>query len=451
LLRHVLDRRWPRPAAAHLLLTRNGANGVAQRDRESMTDSDPHGLLFGASDDDDSFFDDEQSGRLPTVQRVSRSERRAERGHRAARRRNRRLLLVMAGLLVLVVGVATWLVIVPLYHYLKPSDYSGSGTGAVVVEVQANDNAEAIGTTLHDAGVVASVKAFTDAAKDDPKSTSIQPGSYKLRKHMSAKSALALLLDPKSRVNADVVVPEGATELDVFARLTAAPCAAGASASAKCGPGLSKADLTKALDNVKALGLPTDYTVDGKAPSSVEGFLYPATYYFPQNTSPSAALQQMITQFTDAVRSSKFTAAAKANHITPYEQLIIASIAQAEAKFPEDFGKVARVILNRMRQGIPLRIDATSAYAAKLAGDDPTQVIYADVPGPYNTYHHLGLPPTPISNPGADAMAGAAAPDKGNWLFYVNGDAAGHLYFTNSETAFAKAVEKCKAHHWGCG
>src|SRR3954447_7997723 len=179
--------------------------GVRQRGRESTTDSDPHSLLFGPSDDE-SFVEGEHTGQLPRVQRVSRSERHAASGHRARRRRNRRVLVIMAAFLVLVVAVATWLVVLPIYHYLNPSDYSGSGSGTVIVEVQANDNADAIGTALHDKGVVASVKAFTNAAKDNPRSTSIQPGSYKLHEHMSAKSALALLLDPSSRVNADVVV-----------------------------------------------------------------------------------------------------------------------------------------------------------------------------------------------------------------------------------------------------
>ena len=206
-----------------------------------------------------------------------------------------------------------------------------------------------------------------------------------------------------------------------------------------------------ALKDVKALGLPTDYLADGKTPTSVEGFLYPATYYFAENTDPADALQQMITEFTDAVRRTDFTTAAQKNHITPYEQLIIASIAQSEAKYPEDYGKVARVILNRLAANRPLQVDATSSYECKLAGTPANKCIYADVPGPYNTYDHTGLPPTPIGNPGADAMAGAAAPDKGNWLFYVNKDAAGHLFFTNSEAAFTRAVHQCVIHHWGCG
>lgn len=419
------------------------------RDQESVTDPDPHSLLFGPSDDDVPFEEDHWES-LPRVQRVSRTELRAERGRHAARRRNRRFLFVLVALLVALVAVSTWLVVLPIYHYLHPADYSGSGSGTVIVEVKANDDAEAIGTTLHDNGVVASVRAFTNAAKDNPRSTSIQPGSYKLRKHMSAKSALALLLDPSSRVNSDVVVTEGATTLDVLKRLTAAPCPDNASPSAVCGPGLDKTAVTKALENVKALGVPTDYTVNGHTPSSVEGFLYPATYYFPENTKPSDALLQMISEFTDQARSSGFTAAAAANHITPYEQLIIASIAQGEAKYPEDYAKVARVILNRLAANRPLQIDATSVYAAKLAGLDPHQVIYSEQSGPYNTYKHLGLPPTPIDNPGADAMDGAANPAKGNWMYYVNGDKDGHLFFTASESQFEQAVARCRAHNWGC-
>ena len=424
---------------------------MRQRDRESMTDSDPHGLLFDSTDDGGGFFDDDHTGEQPRVQRVTRSDRRAERGQHAARTRNKRLFSILGGLIVVVLVAATWLVVLPIYHYLNPSDYGGTGSGSAIVEVQQNDTADDIGNTLHDAGVVASVKAFTDAANDDARSQGIQPGTYRLREHMSAKSALALLLDPASRLHNDVAVVEGATTLDVLKRLTAKPCAQNAPKGTICGPGMDPSAVTAALNDVKALGLPTDYLANGTTPTSVEGFLYPATYYFAENTDPADALQQMITQFTDAVRRTDFTTAAQKNHITPYEQLIIASIAQAEAKYPEDFGKVARVILNRLAQNKPLQIDATSAYAAKLAGQDPTKIIYHLAKGPYNTYTHDGLPPTPISNPGADAMAGAAAPDKGNWLYYVNKDADGHLFFTNSEAAFERAAHKCVIHHWGCG
>jgi UPF0755 protein len=423
---------------------------VRQSDRESTTDSDPHGLFFDPSDDD-SFLDESEDGQPPRVHRVSRAERRAEAGHRVRRQRNRRALVILSVLLVAVVAVATWLVALPIYHYLNPADYSGPGRGSVIVEVQPNDDASAIAKTLHDKGVVASERAFTDAAKDNSKSRSIQPGSYQLHEHMSAKNALALLLDPKSRVRSDVVVTEGMTVLDVIKRLTARPCDDTAAAGSLCGPGLDRATVDRAVKDVKGLGLPTDYLSGGKTPASVEGFLFPATYYFPAKTTAVEAFGQMITNFTDQARSTNFTSAAAANHITPYQQLVIASIAQSEAKFPDDFPKVARVVLNRIASGRPLQIDATSSYECKLAGTPADKCIYAAVQGPYNTYRNSGLPPTPIGNPGAEAMDGAAHPAAGNWLYYVNADADGHLFFTNSEAAFVKAAAKCKQNHWGCG
>ncbi|MFN2561814.1 MAG: endolytic transglycosylase MltG [Jatrophihabitans sp.] len=433
---------------------------MARRDRESITDSDPHGLFFGSSDDDEAGVGEPDGldghhrprpGGLPVLEQVSRSERRAERGSHAARRRNRRLLGLMSALLVLVIAAAAWLVVLPIYHYLHPSDYSGKGAGAVVIEVQANDNAKNIGTTLHDKGVVASVRAFTEAAGSNSRSHNIQPGSYRLRKHMSAKNALNLMLDPASRVDSDVVVTEGATSLDVLKRLTAPPCAANSSSSAVCGPGLDEAAVAKALKDVQAIGLPTDFTVNGKTPTSVEGFLYPATYFFSKDASPAVALQAMVTQFTDKARSINFAAAAAPLHVTPYQELIIASIVESEAKFPEDYPKVARVILNRIAASRPLQIDATSRYGARLEGLNPGKVNYATFDSPYNTYLHGGLTPTPISNPGTEAMSGAAHPAQGNWMFYVNGDADGHLFFTNSESEFTKAVATCKKNNWGCG
>ena len=360
-------------------------------------------------------------------------------------------MTVLALALVLVVGASAWLIGAPVYRYFHPADYSGSGTGSVVVTVQSNDGAAQIGSRLRKAGVVASQRAFTDAAGDNSRSTNIQPGSYRMHRHMSASRAVTLLLDPSSRVNSDVVVTEGATTLDVRSRLIAAPCTASSPANTVCGLGLSVASVDAALKNVAALGLPTDFTSSGKAPTSAEGFLYPATYPFDETTTAESALQQMVGKFTDQARTTGFSAEAAALGLTAYQQLIVASIAQSEAIFPADMAKVARVILNRIKAGRPLQIDATSSYECKLAGTAASKCVYADVQGPYNSYNNLGLPPTPISNPGADAMTAAASPTAGNWLYYVNADAAGHLFFTNSEAEFTKAAATCRANNWGCG
>jgi UPF0755 protein len=303
--------------------------------------------------------------------------------------------------------------------------------------VKDGDSAADIGSSLYRAGVVASVTAFTNAAEGNSHSQDIQPGTYVLHRHMSAAAALSALLNPASRsATSDVVIPEGATVVDVDAALV------------KVLGARHKAAVEAALKSPSELGLPLGYAT---SPASAEGFLFPATYSVDPGETASDALQAMVARFAAEDRSLGFASAAQAVGLTPYRALIIASIAQAEAKFPEDYPKVARVILNRLAAPMPLQIDATSAYAAKLKGLDPSKVIYAEQSGPYNTYRHDGLPPTPISNPGAEAMNAAAHPASGNWLYYVNADAAGHLFFTNSEAAFSRAVAKCKANNWGCG
>ena len=420
---------------------------MTQRDREMQVDldqhSDPHSLLFDddelapGSVDHHGYPLDVSTERPTPGGRHSRVDQ-----HRSSQRRRhgRRALWVLSILGVLLVAVSAWLIVPKVVALVSPPDYSGSGTGTVRISIAQGDTASDIAATLHKAGVVKSDKAFVDAASHDSDSQNIQPGTYTLHSHMSAKSALTLLLDPSSRSTAgDVVVTEGATIFDVEKRLTQV-----------LGAGKQDA-ISKTITDVSALGIPLGYAPASGPVTSVEGFLYPATYSIDPKATPADALQKMTSRFADADRSSGFAADAKKLGITPYQALTIASIAQAEAKFPDDMAKVARVILNRLAVGRPLQIDATSAYAAKVQGLDPTKIVFATIDSPYNTYTHAGLPPTPISNPGADALTGAVHPAKGDWLYYVNDDAAGHLYFTASESDFTKAVEKCKAHNWGCG
>ena len=130
---------------------------------------------------------------------------------------------VAAVIFVAVIVAIGVLIGVPVYHYFNPSDYSGEGSGSVIVTVHANDGASQIGATLLGDGVVASQRAFTDAASDNAKSRSIEAGSYRMRKHMSGEDAVSRLLDPSARVNADVVITEGETIFDAARRLSSAP------------------------------------------------------------------------------------------------------------------------------------------------------------------------------------------------------------------------------------
>ena len=117
-------------------------------------------------------------------------------------------------------------------------------------------------------------------------------------------------------------------------------------------------------------------------------------------------MQQLTAQFNAEYLKLGFAAAARAEHLSPYQALIIASLVESEAKFPADRPKIARVILNRIAAGQPIGIDASNRYGVALTGKDPNQTTYTEN-SPYNVRTHLGLPPTPVSNPGEASLLAA--------------------------------------------
>lgn len=394
--------------------------------------------LFGSDVDEydhpDDRYDDEghPSGPLP----VSRSSRRYAKD-RARRKRRRRVVLALALVVLVGLGYGAYQLSGKLLDFggTSAADYSGEGTGAVSVEVKTGDGAAAIGQTLADADVVKSADAFVNAAAADDRSLGIQPGVYLLRTQMSGQAALALLLDPTAKQTEQLVIREGATQADVEKDLAVTL-------------GVPVEQVQAAAKQIDQI-VPTGYLTP-KPPTSLEGFLFPATYDFDPGTTPLKALQRIVTTYTSNDRDAGLSDAAAALKLTPYQALTIASIAEAEAKFPGDYAKVARVILNRIAINRPLQIDATSIYGAKVAGVDPKTITYSEYPSPYNSYLNAGLTPTPIGNPGEAVLAETAAPAAGNWIYYVNGDAEGHLFFTDDEAAFLAAAQRCSENGWGC-
>jgi UPF0755 protein len=303
-------------------------------------------------------------------------------------------------------------------------DYSGSGTGQVVVQIHSGDSARAIGGTLVDKGVVKSAKAFTKAAKADKRSAKLQPGFYQLRLRMSAANALKLLRDPSSRMRGRVTIPEGLPESKVVDRLTSFT-------------DLKRADIVAALGNPGVLGLPA--YAKGKA----EGFLFPATYDVEPGSAAVDALTMLTSKFADVALEIDLENRAKALKLTPYEVVIIASIVEAETPLDEDRPKVARAVLNRLAKGMPLQLDSTVNYIraekkARLSLDDIA------VESPYNTYTNKGLPPTPIDSPGQKALEAALAPADGDYVYFITIDKQGHSLFTASYQEFLAAKAKAQ-------
>jgi UPF0755 protein len=130
---------------------------------------------------------------------------------------------------------------------------------------------------------------------------------------------------------------------------------------------------------------------------------------------------------------------------TAYEIVIIASLVEAEARDAEDFGKVARVVYNRLDQGMALQFDSTVNYALNA---DKEIVSNQDlgVDSPYNTYKNQGLPPGPIDSPGLAALQAAVNPTPGNWLYFVTTNPkTGETKFTDSYAQFLKYKDELKS------
>jgi UPF0755 protein len=174
---------------------------------------------------------------------------------------------------------------------------------------------------------------------------------------------------------------------------------------------------------------------------SVEGFLFPSTYFFePSSTAPSLVARQIET-FQRRWASIDLRAA-KARKQTPYDVLIIASLIEKETVAPSERALVAAVIYNRLERGMPLAIDASLRYGLGVQGTRPLKQSHLRSNTPYNTHRFKGLPPTPITNPGVASMRAAAKPANVDYLYYVRKPNSVRHFFTADEQEFcAKALE----------
>jgi UPF0755 protein len=305
------------------------------------------------------------------------------------------------------------------HNYLHPPDYSGSGTGSVKVVISSGETATQIGDQLVTLGVVASVRAFSNAAKASGKGSSLQPGYYLLHKHMSAAAAFALLLNPSARVQTKVVIPEGMRLSEIITAL---------------GKATGKPDeYQQAIKDVSALHLPS------YAKGNPEGYLFPATYTVEPTTPPTQVLQEMVQAFKQEAQADDLPAAAAHGQISESDAIIVASLVQAEGKRPQDLPKIARVIYNRLNAKMALQLDTTVLYARHSRAADVTVAQTRSTKSAYNTYLHVGLPPGPIDSPGHTAIKAALHPTKGHhdWLYFLTvNPKTGLTKFTSSYAVF---------------
>jgi UPF0755 protein len=305
------------------------------------------------------------------------------------------------------------------------ADYSGDGSGSVLVVVHSGDSASAIASTLVSDGVVKSSSAFTSAADANPDSRGIQPGTYQLHHHMKASLALTLLLNPTSLVSYTVPIPEGFTAADIVARIAA-------------DTPISAAALKAALADPTSLGLPS------WANGHVEGFLFPATYQVQPGETATQVLSAMVTRFDQAATSVNLASGAANLDMSEYDVITLASIVQREGLLVGDYSKIAEVFVNRLHDGMPIGSDATLYY---VLGPDHGPLTASDLQldSPYNTRKYDGLPPTPINSPGQAAINAVLHHATGPYLYFVTIDKAGHTAFATTLDQFNNLVAESRA------
>lgn len=342
-------------------------------------------------------------------------------------------------------GGGVWYGFDRIQGYFLTPDYEGGGTGEVLVEVKAGALIADIGIALEKADVVKSAKAFIKAAEANPRSTGIQPGVYRLRKQMAATNALSMLLDLKNKITNKVTIPEGTTAKRTYLLLEKATK-------------IPAKEFEEAAKDPIELGVPDWWFTrnDGKkSTKSIEGFLFPDTYEIPPNPTAEGILKQMVENFLTVTGELDFAKRVETERkISPYEALIVASLAQAEAGNADDLGKIARVAYNRVYSGtFPcgcLQFDVSSNYGWELQGKktkaskDMLDSELYDEKNPYSTHAHPGLPPTPINSPGKQALEGAMDPPPGKWLFFVAIDKEGHSAFAETNDEHERNKEKAR-------
>jgi UPF0755 protein len=257
-----------------------------------------------------------------------------------------------------------------------------------------------------------------------------QAGTYVLRHNSSMGDARAALEEGPRLDFTDVTVPEGKWASDV------------AETVAKV-PGLDAEAFTGELRSgvVRSIFQPQDPPAGAIEP--MEGLLFPDTYRIDQNEDEQAVLARMVAKLDEVAADLGYPDAMARVGRSPYEVLVVASLVEAEAKVDEDRAKIARVIYNRLEQGMTLGIDATVYYALQRKGGPLTRSDLA-VDSPYNTRVNPGLPPTPIGLPGRASLEAAINPEPGPWLYYVLADEQGHHAFSESNAEFQRNVAEAR-------
>jgi UPF0755 protein len=280
---------------------------------------------------------------------------------------------------------------------------------------------------LVEQGVLRSPLLFVVWARLTGRDHLVHWGEFRIAEPLSPRQLLERLVGPPDSLH-EVTIPEGRTAQEIVALLAAA--------------GLGSEETFQTL-----LGDPHFLTSEGVPPEGAEGYLFPDTYSFPLGTPPERVLGIMIRRFHEVFTPEMAERAAQLG-LTPQQAVTLASLVEEETARPEERPVIAAVFLNRLKRGMPLQADPTVLYGRQTGGRRLTR---ADLehPSPYNTYTTLGLPPTPIANPGRASLEAAVNPAQVPYLYFVARGDGSHEFNTelaqhNAAVAKLRHLERAR-------
>jgi UPF0755 protein len=318
--------------------------------------------------------------------------------------RSRFLVSSLGLLLLLVIFVLSW------FFFVPPSQRAL----AKVILVKKGTHLKKVSEILEQEGIVKNRYFFVFLATVLGKKTKVKAGEYEFHTRMLPLEVLDVLV--KGHVKRHLVtIPEGYT-LSQIAQLLE-----DLNLVDKKGF-LQKTSSTVFID---ALGL------SQLAGPTLEGFLFPDTYHLLREMDPEEVIQTMVNQFKKVLEPDFANRAAELG-ITEKEAIILASIIEKETSLPEEKPLISAVFHNRLRKKIPLQSDPTVIYGIKNFNGNLTKE-HLLRQTPYNTYRMVGLPPTPICNPGKDSLLAAVHPAPVPYLYFVSKNDGSHHFSSNIE------------------
>lgn len=274
--------------------------------------------------------------------------------------------------------------------------------------------------SLESNGIIRSKILFRIAGKFKNVDKNIKVGKYLIHDKMKNIDVLNCLITGKSALKINVTIPEGLTarmQAKIFAR-------------------------ELGIDSARYVELVNDESYVKKQnidASSLEGYLMPETYQFYWQPEEEEIIERILEQFWK-IYNDTLKQRAKILGLTTNQVLTIASIIEGETRLDFEKPIIAGVYYNRLRKKMLLQADPTIQYVLE---DGPRQLKYSDlqIESPYNTYRYIGLPPTPINNPGKTSIIAALYPAKHDYIYFVVSGDGGHV-FSRTYSEHQKAVNK---------